>query len=88
MEDNVIRVTGNAKASSVASVLANLIKEHSIVELRAIGAGAVNQAIKAVAIARGFTAPSGYDLVCIPAFSEADINGEAKSAITIKVINK
>ena len=53
--------------------------------MQAIGAGALNQAIKAIAIARGFVAPSGVDLICIPAFTEIQIDGEEKSAIKILV---
>jgi stage V sporulation protein S len=55
------------------------------VELRAIGAGALNQAIKAVAIARGFIAPSGVDLICIPAFTDIMIDGEERTAIKLIV---
>ena len=53
------------------------------VEIQAIGAGALNQAIKSVAIARGFVAPSGMDLVCIPAFTDIEIDGEQKTAIKL-----
>ena len=53
--------------------------------MRAIGAGAVNQAIKAMAIARGFVAPSGLDLICIPAFIDIEIDGEERTAIKIIV---
>jgi len=49
--------------------------------LQAIGAGAINQAVKAVAIARGFVAPAGIDLICIPAFKEVEIGGEERTAI-------
>ncbi len=53
--------------------------------MQAVGAGAVNQAIKAIAIARGFVAPSGIDLVCVPAFSEIIIDGEERTAIRFHV---
>lgn len=53
--------------------------------MQAIGAGAINQAIKAVAIARGFVAPSGVDLVCIPAFTDIQIDGEERTAIKLIV---
>ncbi len=49
--------------------------------MQAVGAGAVNQAVKAIAIARGFVAPNGIDLVSVPAFAEIEIEGEARTAI-------
>ena len=60
-----------------------LIKEKNTVEIQAIGAGALNQAIKAVAIARGFVAPSGKNLICIPAFTDIMIDGEERTAIKL-----
>ena len=51
--------------------------------MQAVGAGAINQAIKSIAIARGFVAPSGKDLICIPAFSDITIEGEEKTAIKL-----
>ena len=57
-------------------------------ELQAIGAGAINQAIKAIAIARGFLAPSGIELVCIPAFTDIEVNGEKRTAIRLLVETK
>ena len=59
--------------------------EESVVEIQAIGAGALNQAIKSIAIARGYVAPSGKDLVCIPAFSDIVIDGEERTAIKLIV---
>jgi stage V sporulation protein S len=53
--------------------------------MQAIGAGAINQAVKAVAIVRGFVAPSGIDLICIPAFTDIEIDGEERTAIKIIV---
>jgi len=50
-----------------------------------VGAGAVNQAVKAVAIARGFVAPNGMDLVCVPAFAEIEIDGEERTAIKLLI---
>jgi stage V sporulation protein S len=65
----------------VAGALAGLIREKGSAEVQAIGAGAINQAVKAVAIARGFVAPGGIDLICIPAFTDVVINGEERTAI-------
>jgi len=64
---------------------AGVIREKGVAEIQAIGAGALNQAVKAVAIARGFVAPSGLDLVCIPAFADVQIEGEERTAIKLIV---
>lgn len=58
-----------------------MLRERGNAEIQAIGAGAVNQAVKAVAIARGFVAPGGIDLVCVPAFTDIIIDGEERTAI-------
>lgn len=81
----ILKVSSNSKPNSVAGALAISIKENGNAELQAIGAGALNQAIKAVAIARGFVAPSGVDLVCIPAFTDVTIDGEERTAIKLIV---
>lgn len=65
----------------MAGALAAVLREHGNAEIQAIGAGAVNQAVKAVAIARGFVAPGGIDLVCVPAFTDITIDGEERTAI-------
>ena len=65
--------------------LAYEMREKGTVEIQAIGAGALNQAIKAIAIARGFVAPSGKNLVCIPAFTDIVIDGEERTAIKLIV---
>ena len=62
-----------------------MVKENERAEMQAIGAGALNQAIKAVAIARGFVAPTGVDLVCVPAFAEVQVEGEDRTGIKIVV---
>ena len=62
-----------------------MVKEANKAEMQAIGAGALNQAVKAIAIARGFVAPSGFDLVCIPAFAEVQIEGEDRTGIKLIV---
>jgi len=82
---DILKVSANSKPNSVAGALAVVLKDKNRVELQAIGAGALNQAIKAVAIARGFVAPSGIDLVCIPAFTDVDIDGEERTAIKLIV---
>ncbi|WP_105615944.1 stage V sporulation protein S [Vallitalea okinawensis] len=81
----VLKVATNSNPNSVAGALANCIREDGAAELQAIGAGALNQAIKAVIIARGYVAPSGLNLVCVPAFTDIQINGEERTAIKIIV---
>lgn len=77
----VLKVSAQSQPKAVAGALAALLREKSAAEVQAIGAGAVNQAIKAIAITRGFVAPNGIDLVVIPAFSEVEIDGEERTAI-------
>lgn len=77
----ILKVSAKSQPKSVAGALAAVLREKAVAELQAVGAGAVNQAIKAIAITRGFVAPNGIDLVVIPAFSEIEIDGEEKTAI-------
>ena len=80
-----IKVSSKSNPNSVAGALAAIIKEKNIVEIQAVGAGAINQAVKAIAIARGFVAPSGRDIVCVPAFTDIEIDGEERTAIKLIV---
>ncbi|KPU43940.1 stage V sporulation protein S [Oxobacter pfennigii] len=77
----VLKVSAQSQPKSVAGALAAVLRERAVAELQAVGAGAVNQAVKAIAITRGFVAPNGIDLVVIPAFAEIDIDGEERTAI-------
>ena len=79
----MLKVSSKSNPNSVAGAIANIFREKGNVEIRAVGAGALNQAIKAVAIARGFVAPTGKNLVCIPAFQDISIDGEERTAIKI-----
>ena len=81
----VLKVSAKSNPNSVAGAIAGTIKENGRTELQAVGAGAINQAIKAVAIARGYVAPSGVNLACIPAFVDIEIDGEERTAIKIIV---
>lgn len=78
-----LKVSAKSNPNSVAGALAGVIRESGRAEVQAVGAGALNQAVKALAIARGFVAPSGVDLVCIPAFVDIQINGEKRTAIKL-----
>ena len=82
---NILKVSSKSNPNSVAGAIAGQIKESGKVEIQAIGAGALNQAIKAIAIARGFVAPSGKNLVCTPAFIDITIDGEERTAIKLIV---
>jgi stage V sporulation protein S len=81
----VLKVSTKSNPNSVAGALAAIVKEKNIVEIQAVGAGAINQAVKAIAIARGFVAPSGKDIVCVPAFTDIEIDGEERTAIKLIV---
>lgn len=81
----VLKVSTKSNPNSVAGALAAIIKEKNIAEIQAVGAGAINQAVKAIAIARGFVAPSGKDIICIPAFTDITIDGEERTAIKLIV---
>ena len=84
-----IKVSSKSAPQKVAGAISNMFREKmNTVEMQAIGAGALNQAVKAVAIARGFLAPTGINIVCIPSFSDISIDGEERTAIklTLKAI--
>jgi stage V sporulation protein S len=80
-----LRVSSKSKPNLLAGAVAGVIREQGKVELQTVGAGALNQAVKAIAIARGFLAPSGIDLVCIPSFSDIEIDGAERTAIRLLV---
>jgi len=82
---DVLKVSAKSSPNSIAGALAGVIREKGSAEIQAIGAGALNQAVKAVAIARGFVAPSGLELICIPAFTDIIIDGEERTAIKLIV---
>jgi stage V sporulation protein S len=84
-EVEVLKVSGKSRPSSVAGAIAGVIRQTGRVEIQAIGAGATNQAIKAVAIARGYLISSGIDIVCIPAFIDVLIDDEERTAIKLLV---
>ena len=79
----VLKVSSRSVPNSVAGAIAGVIRENKSVEIQAVGAGAANQAIKSVAIARGYLAPIGLDLICIPAFTSIQIDGEDRTAIKL-----
>ena len=78
-----LKVSSKSNPNSVAGALANAFRSSGKVEIQSVGAGALNQAVKAIAIARGFLAPSGKNIVCIPAFADISIEGEERTAIKL-----
>ncbi|KRQ86953.1 Stage V sporulation protein S [Caloramator mitchellensis] len=77
----ILKVSAQSQPKAVAGALAAVLRERASAEIQAVGAGAVNQAVKAIAITRGYVAPNGIDLVVVPAFSEIEIEGEERTAI-------
>ena len=82
---DLLKISTKSNPNSVAGAIAALIKEKETIEMQAIGAGAINQAIKAIAIARGFVSPMGINLICIPSFALITIDGEEKTGIKLLV---
>jgi len=82
---SVLRVSSTSDPNKVAGALAGTLREQGKAEMQTIGAGALNQAIKAIAIARGFLAPSGKDILCYPAFVDVEIDGKERTAIKLFV---
>ena len=80
-----LKVSSKSSPASVAGAIAGMVKDGVPVNLQSVGAGAVNQAIKAIAIARGFLIPTGVDISCAPTFSDIQIGGEMRTAIRIAV---
>ena len=81
----VLKVSAHSNPNSVAGALAGVMREQPNAELQAIGAGAINQAVKAIAIARSYLHDGGIDLVCIPEFTDVEIEGNVRTAIRLVV---
>lgn len=82
---NVIKVSARSRTAAVAGAIAGVMREVSRAEVQAIGAGAVNQALKAIVIAKGYLAEEGVDIVCTPSFVEVSIDDQERTAIRIVV---
>lgn len=80
-----LKVSSKSSPASVAGAIAGMIKDGSTVDIQAVGAGAVNQAVKAIAISRGFLSPVGIEIVCVPSFADIVIDGEYRTAIRFAV---
>ena len=83
-----LRVSAKSKPNTVAGAIAGVIREKGVVEVQTVGAGALNQAVKAIAIARGFLMPSGTEIYCVPSFSDIQIDGAERTAIRLLVQKK
>ncbi|MGN1034682.1 MAG: stage V sporulation protein S [Oscillospiraceae bacterium] len=79
----ILKVSAKSSPNSVAGAIAGVVRGREAVEVQAVGAGAINQAIKAIAIARGYLAPTGVDLICIPAFTSVTMNSAERTAIKL-----
>ncbi|MCL5960918.1 MAG: stage V sporulation protein S [Chloroflexi bacterium] len=85
MEPEVLKVSAQSRPGAVAGAIAGTIREKGKVEVHAIGAGAVNQAVKAIAIASRYLSTNGLEIVCIPSFTDIVINGEERTAVKLYV---
>ena len=81
----ILKVSAKSRSTAVAGAIAGVVRESGRAEAQAIGAGAVNQAVKAVAIARRYLALDGIDVICIPTFTEVEIEGQERTAIKLIV---
>src|SRR3954452_17484452 len=84
-DHEVLKVSSRSTPNSVAGAMAGVIRSSGAVEVQVVGAGALNQAVKALAIARGYVAPAGIDLVCVPTFADIEIDGERRTAIRLSI---
>lgn len=82
---DVIKVSATSRSTAVAGAIAGVMREHHFAEVQAIGAGAVNQAVKALAIARGYLDGDGINIMCTPQFMEVDIDGQERTAVRFTV---
>jgi stage V sporulation protein S len=82
---DIIRVSATSRSTAVAGAIAGVMREHHFAEVQAIGAGAVNQAVKALAIARGYLDGDGINIMCVPQFMEVDIDGQERTAVRFTV---
>jgi stage V sporulation protein S len=82
---DIIKVSANSRTSAVAGAIAGVVREHKRAEVQAIGAGAVNQSVKALVLATGYLAGDGIDVVCVPEFVDVEIDGKVRTAIKLVI---
>lgn len=87
-KDNLFKVSAKTNPGSLAGAIAEVLRKDSEIPVtaQAIGAGAINQLVKAIAISRGFLAPTGKDVICIPGFADVDIEGETRTGIQFSIM--
>jgi stage V sporulation protein S len=85
MSIDIIKVAARSRTTAVAGAIAAVIRQRKYAEVQAIGASAVNQAVKAVAIARSYLTDDKIEVICIPEFTEVDIKGETRTALKLIV---
>lgn len=83
---DIIKVSGTSRTSAVAGAIAGVFRESKKVEIQAIGAGAVNQAVKAMILARGYLAEDGYEVVFTPEFVDIEIDDKVRTAVKFTVV--
>ena len=84
-QPDIIKVSARSRSTAVAGAIAGVMRQHYVAEVQAIGAGAVNQAVKALAIARGYLERDAIDIVTTPYFTEVDIDGQERTAVRFRV---
>lgn len=83
---NIIKVSANSRTAAVAGAIAGVVREHKFAEVQSIGAGAVNQSVKAIILAKGYLANDGIDVVFVPEFVDVEIDDKVRTAIKLTVI--
>lgn len=84
----LIKVSAQSRSTAVAGAIAGVMREQGYAEMQAIGASAVNQAVKAIAIARGYLEQDSMDLAIVPSFTEVDIDGSERTAVRISIFKR
>lgn len=82
---NIIKVSARSRTAAVAGAIAGVMREAHHAEVQAIGAGAVNQAVKAIVIAKGYLAEEGVHITCVPSFVDVDIDAQERTAIRFAI---
>jgi stage V sporulation protein S len=84
----LIKVSAQSRSTAVAGAIAGVMREHGYAEIQAIGASAINQAIKAITIARGYLEQDNFDLAVVPSFTEVEIEGNERTALRLSVFKR
>lgn len=82
---DIIKVSARSRSTAVAGAIAGVVREHGRAEVQSIGAGAVNQAVKAIAIARGYLEEDGINVIVVPTFTDIEIDGQERTAVRLTV---